>query len=524
MKLRSLLSRLPKALVSGSLDTEVESVTSDSRNVVAGALFVALSGSHVDGHEFIESAIADGASVIVAEKAPSEAQMAKVVWVHVNDSKNAYAAICSAFFGDPSERLDVIGITGTNGKSTTGFLAQHILRTVQHRAGLIGTVISDDGESRKSAKLTTPDALELHETFARMLDNGCKSVAMEVSSIGVDQQRVAHTKFAAGIFTNFTQDHLDYHKTMERYFEAKLAFFEQMASQEGSRKPAAIINIDDPYGRELAKMLADKLFVVTYGMGIAADFKASQPKQTARYTEFQLENGSKSYLVRMPLIGRFNVYNALGAIAAVASTGVKIRDCVQAMADAPQVPGRVELAGQFDGTTVFVDYAHTPDALETVCKMLKDLEPTRLITVFGCGGDRDVTKRPLMGRAASSLSDITIITSDNPRSEDPEKIIAQVRAGAVGKNHHAIVDRAEAIKTAILIAKGGDIVLIAGKGHEDYQEFATGRVAFDDRVMARRYIAEETKERFQKREEKKIEAEERRMQRRREEREDNRGE
>lgn len=510
MKLRDLLTHLPKPLVSGSLDTEVDSVTSDSRKATHDTAFIAIRGNRVDGHDFIESAIKQGASVIVAEAAPTEEQSSlPVAWVHVKNTRLAYAYFCSALYENPSHALGLIGVTGTNGKSTTGFLAQHIMRETLRRAGLIGTVILDDGESRKSAELTTPDAHQLQEILARMVDNGCKAAAMEVSSIGVDQQRIAGTHFAAGVFTNFTQDHLDYHKSMEAYYEAKAQFFEQLANQEGKRKPAAIINVDDPKGRELVKRFKDRLYVQTYGMALAADFKATAIKPTPRGTEFQLDYKGKSYLVRMPLIGRFNVYNALAAIASVASLGVKVRDCVQAMTEAPQVPGRVEMVGHIDGTTVFVDYAHTPDALETVCSMLKDLEPYRLITVFGCGGDRDTSKRPIMGKVASSVSDVCFITSDNPRSEDPQKIIDEIKAGAVGENVFSVPDRSEAIDAAIKIARGGDIVLVAGKGHENYQELATGKIDFDDRKIVRMIMGQESRDRFFQREEKKKEQEER---------------
>jgi len=308
---------------------------------------------------------------------------------------------------------------------------------------------------------------------------------MEVSSHGIEQKRTAAVQFDAAIFTNFSQDHLDYHGSMAAYFEVKKALFKGLAQQEGKKKPAAVINSDDPYGEKLVKELGDDVKIITYGMGAHCDFKVTKIKQQVRGTEFQLDNRGKSYLVRTPFIGRFNVYNTLAAIAGAFAAGIKPRDAVKALAEAPQVPGRMELIGTREGVTVFVDYAHTPDALKNVCATLKDLEPSKLITVFGCGGDRDKIKRPLMGAVASEISDLCLITSDNPRSEDPDAIIRQIEAGMKTKAYRPIPDRDEAIRTAVNVGSKGDIVLIAGKGHELYQELADEKVLFDDRRVAR---------------------------------------
>ncbi|MFT5881827.1 MAG: UDP-N-acetylmuramoyl-L-alanyl-D-glutamate--2,6-diaminopimelate ligase [Crocinitomicaceae bacterium] len=489
MILRELLSHLPKAVASGNLDYVANGVSADSRNVKPGMVFVAIRGEESDGHKFIESAIKKGAVAIVAEAAPDAGTSEKIVWIHSNDTRVALGTIASALAGNPSAQLRTVGVTGTNGKTTTTFLLQHIMKQSWTRAGLLGTITVDDGVERSEATHTTPSADILQSQLGAMVANGCRGVAMEVSSHGIEQKRTAAVQFDAAIFTNFSQDHLDYHGSMAAYFEVKKALFEGLPQQEGKKKPFAVINSDDLYGAKLVKELTEKfgdgIKIITYGMGAHCDFKVTKIKQQVRGTEFQLDNRGKSYLVRTPFIGRFNVYNTLAAIAGASAAGIKPRDAVKALEDAPQVPGRLELIGTREGATVFVDYAHTPDALQNVCATLKDLEPNKLITVFGCGGDRDKSKRPLMGAVASKISDLCLITSDNPRSEDPETIIKQIEAGMKSKAYRPIPDRDEAIRTAVNVASRGDIVLIAGKGHELYQELADEKVLFDDRRVAR---------------------------------------
>ncbi|MBS7153227.1 MAG: UDP-N-acetylmuramoyl-L-alanyl-D-glutamate--2,6-diaminopimelate ligase, partial [Akkermansia sp.] len=309
----------------------------------------------------------------------------------------------------------------------------------------------------------------------------------EVSSHALDQERVAGINFNVGIFTNLTQDHLDYHHTMENYFQAKVKLFEQMAADTKSRrKPVAVINIDDAYGRRLAEMFSGRMAVKTYGSALGADFRMLVHHATARGSEYELEYKGKSYLVRVPLIGKFNMYNSLAALAAVICAGIPVRDAIASLQNIPQVPGRLELFTHPGGAQIFIDYAHTPDALENVCKTLKELCSRRLITVFGCGGNRDKGKRPLMGAVAARLSDACIVTSDNPRSEEPLSIINQITAGMPEGRYAIIPDRARAIATAIDQARLGDIVLIAGKGHENYQELSTGRIDFSDAKEVRR--------------------------------------
>ncbi len=471
---------------------EVSFLTADSREVESGALFVAVSGA-VDGHEFIDQAIKNGAVAIVAESAPKAAQAKKVAWVHAKRTGKVLAELASALNNHPSSELKVIGVTATNGKTTTTYLIHHIMKDVWRRAGLIGTIKFDDGLNVSESTHTTPGAVRMHQLLRQMADNECRGVAMEVSSHGLDQNRVGAVNFDVGVFSNLTQDHLDYHGDMDAYFRAKLALFEQMIAMKkaGSKKKSvAVINTDDNYGQRMVKEIGKRLTVWTYGMNAHSDFKFSGIRQTFKGTSFQLDVRGKSYLVQVPLIGRFNVYNVVSAITACAAAGMKVRDAIKSLAEAPQVPGRMENAGVVNGICVFVDYAHTPDALKNACATLRELEPRNLITVFGCGGDRDNAKRPLMGEAASLISDFCIVTSDNPRSEKPEDIIKMIEAGIKGKKYRVVVDRAEAIESAVKIARSGDLILIAGKGHETYQQFATETIKFDDRAVARRVLSE----------------------------------
>ncbi len=490
MILRELVSSLSKVTVAGSLDAEVHAITASSREVAPGVLFAAIRGTTLDGHRFINDALAAGATAILAEIAQPSDYTAPAVWLHVPDSRAAVATLASVLAGHPWRDLAIAGVTGTNGKTTTAFLLHHIMKTAWHRAGLLGTILVDDGETVETAKHTTPGSIELSGLLARMKDNGCRSVAMEVSSHGIHQQRIAAIGFDACVFTNLTQDHLDYHGTLDAYFKAKAQWFLDLAADPHGKKPVAVINIDDAFGAELAASLDGKMAVTRFGFGVNSDFRANNFHQTARGMDFELAAKGKTYLVRAPLIGRFNIYNLLGSIAAASACGIKPREAVAALADAPQVPGRMENVGNAGGATVFVDYAHTPDAVENACRTLKELDPRRLITVFGCGGDRDKTKRPLMAAAAARHSDACVVTSDNPRSEDPLTIIREIEGGLRGKAFRSIPDRAEAIDFAVRNALSGDIILIAGKGHETTQQFAAETIDFDDRKHASKALRE----------------------------------
>ena len=484
MNLSEIVPCLPKAQITGPQEGEWAEVTDNSLQVKEGSVFVAVRGSAVDGHQYIPAAIASGAIAIVAEDKPTDGY--KGTWLQVPSSRDALAILADLQAGSPSAGLNLIGITGTNGKTTIAYLVHEILKRLRQRAGMIGTIQVDDGATVTPSTHTTPGAIELQKLLGKMRDNGCHGVAMEVSSHGLEQGRVKGINFQVGVFSNLTQDHLDYHGTMGNYFEAKKTLFTSMAAH--SSKAVGVINGDDPYGTELLRDFEGRLKLVSYGFGSNCNFQAGRIKQSAKGMEFHLEAKGKSFLVRVPLIGRFNVLNTLAALAAVDGIGIPLRDAISAIKDIAGVPGRLELAGMIDGAAVFVDYAHTPDAIQNVCRTLRELEPERLITVFGCGGGRDRSKRTPMARAAETDSDFCIVTSDNPREEDPAVIINDVEKGFVGSAFKSISDRKEAIRAALELSKPGDIVLIAGKGHENYQIFGEKTITFDDRVEVRKAI------------------------------------
>src|SRR5690349_9377356 len=465
MQLKTLLASVPVREIIGPVDRAVESIAYDSRRVQRDGLFVALRGEKSDGHEFIGQAIDKGATVIVAERAENPAVTGnRATCVLVDNSRTAMADLAARFYNFPARKLKLAGVTGTNGKTTTTFLIKHICEKAGLRTGLLGTVRYEIGERVLPAARTTPESLDLQELLAQMRDAGCRAAAMEVSSHALAQERVRDIEWDAAVFTNLTQDHLDYHGTMENYFAAKAKMFEQLAGQERKKKPIAIINLDDRYGQKLIKKIGGKVSVITFGTGLKADFRASNYRMEFGGTSYQLDTRGKSYLVRVPLIGRFNVANSLAALAAANALGVGLREAVVSLAKSPQVPGRLEMVPAKRQFQVFVDYAHSPDALLNVIKTLRELEPARLIVVFGCGGDRDREKRPLMGEVVDQKADFAIITSDNPRKEDPDKIIADVEKGFRGSHFEKISDRAAAISRAIGLAQPRDIVLIAGKG------------------------------------------------------------
>jgi|UniRef100_UPI0037850EB6 UDP-N-acetylmuramoyl-L-alanyl-D-glutamate--2,6-diaminopimelate ligase len=505
MKLRDLIPNLDKPAVSGSLDTEITGLAYDSRKAGPGIAFVALRGTHADGHAFIPKAIELGAAAIIAEQAPADD--VSVPWVHVRHSRIALAQAAAALHGHPAKALTIAGVTGTNGKTTTAFLLHHLFNTAQKRSGLLGTVFYDLGNGEHlPATHTTPESLEIQGLLAAMRDNGCRACAMEVSSHALDQDRVFGLPFAAAVFTNLTQDHLDYHGTMEKYFEAKVRLFEITA--ESSPRSALIINGDDAWGRKLVERFQHTGRVTRFGFGVHNEFRAINVRYDLTGTTFELEAKGRSFLVRSPLIGDFNVYNALGALAAAHGVGLNLREAVKSLQNAPQVPGRMERVSENSRFQVFVDYAHTSDGLENALRTARALRPRRLITVFGCGGDRDRTKRPKMAAAAEAGSDICVLTSDNPRTEDPEQILNDAKAGFARPQKHAIIaDRREAIRTALENAWEGDLVLIAGKGHEDYQDIQGKKHPFDDRKIARYLMQDLKTARAQEREEKAAERE-----------------
>jgi UDP-N-acetylmuramoyl-L-alanyl-D-glutamate--2,6-diaminopimelate ligase len=485
MQLKILLDATPVRQVIGPVDRQVENIAYDSRRAQRHTMFVALRGEKNDGHQFIGQAIDKGASVIVAERGEQDPRVTCLV---VENTRTALADFAATFYGQPARKLNLAAVTGTNGKTTTSFLIKHICESAGLPCGLIGTVRYEIGQRLLPAIRTTPESLDLQELLAQITNAGCKAAAMEVSSHALAQDRTRGLEWNVAVFTNLTQDHLDFHGTMENYFNAKLKLFTALADQQRKRKPVAVVNIDDRYGQQLLGKIDKSVAVVTYGMGSRADFRASNYRAEFTGTSYQLDAHGKSYLVRLPLIGRFNVTNSMAAIAAANALGISLRSAVFSLAKSPQVPGRLEVVPAKRQFQVFVDYAHTPDALANVLKTLRELEPQRLIAVFGCGGDRDRQKRPLMAEMADRLADYSIITSDNPRKENPDAIVDEVEKGFRTTRYEKIIDRTQAIDRAIAIARPRDIVLIAGKGHENYQEFGDYTIPFDDIQVARRAI------------------------------------
>ena len=453
MHLEGVIAALAPADVLRRAPVEVADLIYDARDARAGSLFFCVPGARADGHDFAAEAVANGAVALVVER-PLELDVPQLV---VADARCAMAVLADEFFGRPTQELQVAGVTGTNGKTTTAFLLYAILAAAGRRPGLLGTIESRVGGERRPAIRTTPEAIDLQRTFREMLDAGDRSCAMEATSHGSDLGRLDRVRFAVLVFTNLSQDHLDFHGTMERYFEAKRRLF-----LEG--RPPAVINVGDPWGRRLAQDCPDALT-----FGFAEDAEVG-PDALAG--------------VELKLRGRFNVENALGALAASRLLGIGEDAIVRGLEAVRGVPGRFESVAEGQSFAVIVDYSHKPDALESVLRTARELTAGRVICVFGCGGDRDRGKRPLMGRIASQLADVAILTSDNPRSEDPLAIIGEVLAG-VDDEIEVEPDRAAAIERAIGEARDGDVVLIAGKGHEQGQEFADHTIPFDDREVAR---------------------------------------
>jgi UDP-N-acetylmuramoyl-L-alanyl-D-glutamate--2,6-diaminopimelate ligase len=476
--LSELIGAAPDATLSGPGDPEISSLAYDSRRVRDGTLFFCVPGHTSDGHEFAPAAVEAGAAALVTER-ELELPVPQVV---VGDARAVMAPLAARFFGDPTADLAVAGITGTNGKTTTAFLLREIVEAAGRQCGLLGTVKRVVGGVEEDVERTTPEAIDLQETFRRMADSGDAACVMEVSSHALVLHRADGIHFDVTLFTNLTQDHLDFHADMDDYFQAKRRLFELAGDVP------AVVNVDDPYGRRLA----EDFDAITFSAeGAAADFSARDVSFDAAGSSFTVEAarpaGGGAVAVRTPLPGRFNVANALGAMAAAVALGVPLETAASALAGAGRVPGRFEPIDEGQGFAVLVDYAHTPDSLENVLRAARPLTQGRLIAVFGAGGDRDRAKRPKMGRAGAEGSDVAIVTSDNPRSERPEAIIEEILAGIpAGSEAQVEVDRRRAIEIAIAMAEPGDTVVIAGKGHEQGQEFEGGRkLPFDDRDVAR---------------------------------------
>ena len=447
----------------------------DARAVAPGSLFVCVPGQRADGHDFAADAVAAGAVALIVER-PLDLPVPQLV---VADARDAMALAADAFFGRPTRELEVVGVTGTNGKTTTAFLLYSILAAAGRRPGLLGTVEMRIGGERRAVVRTTPEAIDLQRTYREMLDSGDRSCAMEASSHASELKRLLGTRFRALVFTNLTQDHLDFHGTMSSYFEAKRRLFVE-PDVDGNLPPAAV-NVGDEHGRRLAGELRDLGgALLTFGLHDDADVRPEDLELTPSTTSFR----AAGLAVRPRLRGRFNVENVLGAIAAARLLGIEDDAVVRGVEHLAGVPGRFEAVDEGQPFAVLVDYAHTPEALENVLAEARSLTAGRLLCVFGCGGDRDRAKRPLMGEVVSRLADCAIVTSDNPRSEEPTAIIDEILTGMSG-DEDVEPDRAAAIALAIEQADEGDVVVIAGKGHEQGQEFSDRTIPFDDREVAR---------------------------------------
>ena len=479
--LREVLAEVPVQEVAGSSDVVIKGMAMDSRQVQPGDLFACVPGFNVDGHNFAAAAVERGAAALVVERLlPLE--VPQVVVVNV---RQVLGPIAANVFGRPAKRLELIGVTGTNGKTTITHLIEKIGTTQGRLVGLIGTLGARIGDREIPGSRTTPEAVDVQRLLAEMLEAGASQVVMEVSSHALDLGRVNGCEFDAGIFSNLTQDHLDYHKTMEEYLKAKARLFSGLHGQK-ARPKVGIINADDPAFPVLTA--ASKARVVSYGLQAGADYRAAEVAVSAAGVRFTAVFGGRRQAVEFATPGIFSVYNALAAFAWGVERGWSPAAVAAALADLPGVPGRFESVRAGQPFQVIVDYAHTPDGLENVLRTAREFTKGRLIAVFGCGGDRDRSKRPVMGRIASQLGDLAIVTSDNPRSEDPEAIIRDILAGVDGGKHVAITDRREAIAWACAAAKQGDTVLIAGKGHENYQIIGKETFPFDDRVEARQAL------------------------------------
>ena len=485
--LQALIREMPVAPwpvipADAALDVPCTGVAYDSRQVKRGSVFVALPGQKADGAAFAPQAISAGAVAVVSERAAATAGVAP--WIVVADARLALAHLAAEFFGHPSRQMTVVGITGTNGKTTTSYLMQAIFEAAGTRSGLMGTVTYRIGDRETTATRTTPEAPEVQDLMRQMVDAGCGACVMEVSSHALAMHRVDGIRFAAGVYTNLTRDHLDFHQDMESYFAAKRRLFELLPADA-----PAVVNVDDPRGTSLTEIVDRP---VTYAINRDADVTPGPLTFGLDGLTFDVRMPQGVAHVKSKLVGKPNVYNILAAAGTAATLGVPLKAIEQGLQKLAGVPGRFELASAaHDDITVVVDYAHTDDALRNLLETARPLASRRLITVFGAGGDRDKTKRPLMGMVAARLSDVVVITSDNPRGEDPERIIDEVKRGATPEMRQGnaevltIADRREAIGHAIDRASAGDVVLIAGKGHEKYQEIGGRVTPFDDVAVAR---------------------------------------
>ncbi|MBQ3151121.1 MAG: UDP-N-acetylmuramoyl-L-alanyl-D-glutamate--2,6-diaminopimelate ligase [Clostridia bacterium] len=471
MQLSQLLENVNIISNTAQMQSQVSTVTDDSRKVTVGSVFVCIQGNNFDGHTKAAQALSQGAVAVVTER-----DLGIDNQIVTDNTRAAYALMCSSLFGNPERQLKIIGVTGTNGKTTTCFLIHDILTRMGYSCGLIGTVKTVIGDEEIEATLTTPDPIQLYEYFRKMVDAGCEYCVMEASSQALAQRRLQGVRFSSAIFTNLTQDHLDYHGSFENYIAAKHMLFENT--------DLAVINLDDAAANKMIEGVSCP--VVSFSIkNDKADFAAKNPNIKSTGAEYELVSKNFIKRIRFKVPGEFSVYNSMGAVVCLARMGLPIDEIVEAVALFNSVPGRMEVVPTDTDYTVIIDYAHTPDALENVIKTLQKITAGKTIVVFGCGGDRDSTKRPIMGKIAAENADMVIVTSDNPRTEDPEKIIDDIMAGTQKAKVpvYRIADRREAIERAMKKAKSGDFILLAGKGQETYQIIGHEKHHMDEREI-----------------------------------------
>ena len=502
MKLAQLLGAVPESRVTGDRDIEINGLYYDSRRVAPGGIFFALRGVKSDGSAFVEAAVKGGAVAVVADR---PCAVAGATVIEVPDARRAMSLMAAEFYGQPTGSIPLVGITGTNGKTTTSYLIEGILEAAGFPAAVLGTISYRFGETSIPAENTTPESVDLQRTLRELVDLGARGAVMEVSSHSLEQRRADGCQFDVAVFSNLTRDHLDYHHDMASYFASKLRLFTDLLAPTDS-KPVrrAVVNLDDPYGKEIVAATAAP--VLSYALAGPADLTVAEVDFSVHGIRCRLNTPRGELSLASDLLGRFNLYNILAAVGAGLALDLPDAAIKAGIEGHKKVPGRLERVENDKGITVLVDYAHTGDALENVLATISELKTDRIVTIFGCGGDRDKGKRPVMGEIAARYSDLAVLTSDNPRTEDPLAILADVRAGiepmglrentleelaqGFGAKGYAVIEsRRDAVRAAILAARPGDIVLLAGKGHEDYQIIGTQKFHFDDREEAAAALA-----------------------------------
>lgn len=500
VRLNDLLPPIGVKEIHGSTELSVEGITCDSRQVKPDYIFVAISGYTEDGNYYIPQALEAGAAVVISSKRIEKLTRpsrwgGSATQIVVENPRKVLAKLATIFYNHPSDKLNIIGITGTNGKTTVSYLAEAIFKENGAKVGVLGTIAYRLGEKILPAPITTPQSSDLQQILRKLVNEKFSTVVMEVSSHALSLDRVEGCEFDSAIFTNLSREHLDFHKSIEEYLEAKIKLFSILGKDaRKEREKLAVLNLDDPSTEKIIQ--STKAKIITYGIEKKADVVAKSIKLNLEKTTFTLLSPRGEVKISLPLIGKYNVYNALAASTVALGQGINLDIIKRGLEKVPSIPGRFEKIDCGQPFTVIVDYAHTDEALRELLHACRELKPRQIITVFGCGGDRDRGKRPLMGEVAVDLSDYVLVTSDNPRSEDPERIALDIEVGIKRKgksNYQTIIDRFQAIEKALSMAKKGDLIAIAGKGHEDYQLFKDRRIHFDDREVARKILSEKTR-------------------------------